>query len=234
MGCRMKSLLPALLGAAILLPAAAWADDAKPAEQATTQQAQGCGMADSAFVNQNEGIVTINCAGVTPQFGSQLAGILTYVLQRRLDPEIVIAKLDEINGVPADNTPRNLTTDQAQALVQSLTADNKPATIAIVADPDEPDAGNYALAIATRLGMAGWQVAGSQISRTVPPGLEDIHGVVLVVHDEKKPPAMAEALKKAMAAAKIFLPIISRDDVAPDAATLWIGKRPTLNAAATQ
>ena len=60
--------------------------------------------------------------------------------------------------------------------------------------------------------MAGWQIAGSQISRTVPPGLDDIHGLVLVVHDEKEPPAKAEELKKAMAAAKIFLPIISRPE----------------------
>jgi hypothetical protein len=34
-----------------------------------------------------------------------------------------------------------------------------------------------------------------------------------------------------MASAKIFLPIISRPDIAADAAMLWIGKRPTLNAA---
>jgi hypothetical protein len=230
----MKSLVPAVLGALVLLPVAAWADDAKPPAQASAQQGQGCGMADGAFVNQNGGTVTINCVGVTPEFGSQLAGILTYVLQRRLDPEIVIAKLDEVNGVPADNTPRSLTTDQGQALMQSLVAAGKPATIALTADPDEPDAANYALAIATRLGMAGWQIAGSQISRTAPPGLEDIHGVVLVVHDEKKPPEMAEALKRAMAAAKIFVPVISRNDVAPDAAMLWIGKRPTLNAASTQ
>jgi hypothetical protein len=230
----MKSLVPALLGALVLLPAATWADDAKPPADASAQQGQGCGMADGAFVNQDGGMVTINCVGVTAEFGGQLAGILTYVLQRRLDPEIVIAKLDEINGAPAANTPRNLTTDQGQALVQSLMASGKPATIAVNADPEESDAGNYALAIATRFGMAGWQIAGSQISRTVPPGLEDIHGIVLVVHDEKKPPPMAEELKKAMAAAKIFLPIISRPEVAPDAAMLWIGKRPVFNTAATQ
>ena len=230
----MKSLIPALLSALVLLPGAAWADDAKPAAPAGAPQEQGCGMADGAFVNQDGGMVTINCVGVSAQFGSQLAGILTYVLQRRLDPEIVIAKLDEINGVPADNAPRNLTTDQGQALVQSLMASGKPATIKVNADPDGAEPGNYALAIATRLGMAGWQIAGSQINRTVPPGLEDIHGIVLVVHDEKKPPEMAVELKKAMAAAKIFLPVISSDDVAPDAAMLWIGKRPTLNAAATQ
>jgi hypothetical protein len=230
----MKSLIPALLSALVLLPGAASADDAKPAAPAGAAQGAGCGMADGAFLNQDGGIVTISCVGVTPEFGSQLAGILTYVLQRRLDPEIVIAKLDEVNGVPAADTPRNLTTDQGQAMVQSLMAGGKPATIAITADPDEPDAANYALAIATRLGMAGWQIAGSQINRVVPADLAEIHGLVLVVHDEKKLPEMAAALKKAMAAAKIFLPVISRDDVAADAAMLWVGKRPTFNAAATQ
>lgn len=230
----MKSLVPALLSALVLLPGAAWADDAKPAAQASAPQDKGCGMADGAFVNQDGGIVTINCAGVSAEFGAQLAGILTYVLQRRLDPEVVIAKLDEVNGVPADNVPRTLSTDQGQEIVQNLMASGKPATIAITADPDEPDAASYALAIATRLGMAGWQIASSQISRTVPPDLADIHGMVLVVHDEKKPPEMTDELKKAMAAAKIFLPVISRDDVAPDAAMLWIGKRPVLDAATTQ
>jgi hypothetical protein len=221
----MKSLASALLGALILLPAAASADDAP----AASQQGRGCGMADSAFVDQTSGTVTINCVGVSEQFGGQLAGVLTYVLQRRLDPEIVIAKLDEIDGVPPENRPRNLTADQGQALVQALVG-GQPATIAITADPSEPDAGNYALAIATRLGMAGWQIEGSQIRRTVPPGLEEIHGMALVVHDEKAPPKMAADLKKGLAAAKIFLPIISRPEIAANTALLWVGKRPTLDA----
>jgi hypothetical protein len=224
----MKSLIPALLSALLLSPAVASADDAaQPSPQ------QGCGMADSAFVNQDGGQVTINCVGVTAEYGGQLAGILTYVLQHRLDPEIVIAKLDEVEGVPAGDEPRNLSAAQGQALVQSLLT-AKPGTIAIVANPEGSEPGDYALAIATRLGMAGWMIAGSQISRTVPKGLEDIHGVVLVVHDEKTPPEKAVQLKKAMGTAKIFVPIISRPDLAPDAVTLWVGKRPTLNAAATQ
>ncbi|HXC29609.1 MAG TPA: hypothetical protein VNV38_16745 [Stellaceae bacterium] len=224
----MKSLIPALLSVLAMLPASAFADDAN------APQGRGCGMADSALINQGSGTVMISCVGVSAEFGSQLAGILTYVLQRRLDPEIVIAKLDEVSGVPDANVARNLTTEQGQAIVQSLMTSGKPATIAINADPGEPDAANYALAIATRLGMAGWQIAGSQINRAVPAGLEDIHGVVLVVHDEKKPPAMADELKKAMAAAKVFVPIISRDSVGPDEAMLWVGKRAQLNAAETQ
>jgi hypothetical protein len=224
----MKSLVSALLSGLVMLPMPALADDVN------AQQGQGCGLVDSALINQGAGSVIISCAGVNAEFGSQLAGILTYVLQRRLDPEIVIAKLDEVNGAPQANVARNLTTEQGQAIVQSLMAGGKPATVAINADPGEPDAGNYALAIATRLGMAGWQIAGSQINRTVPAGLEDIHGVVLVVHDEKKPPEMADELKKAMAAAKVFVPIISRDNVGPEEVILWVGKRPLLNAAATQ
>jgi hypothetical protein len=222
----MKSLIPALLSALLLIPPAAWAGEA----QSGAQGDQGCGLVSGALISQGQGQVMINCVGVSEEFGGQLAGILTYVLQRRLDPEIVIAKLDEVDGVPAGDAPRNLTADQGQALVQSLVG-TKQATIAVSADPDGPEAGNYALAIATRLGLAGWLIEGRQITRTVLPGLEDIHGLVLVVHDEKAPPEMALQLKTAMAAAKIFLPIISRPDVASGAAMLWVGKRPMLNAA---
>jgi hypothetical protein len=222
----VKILIPALLSALFLAPSAASAGDTP----SSTQGDQGCGLVSGALISQGQGQVMINCVGVSEEFGGQLAGILTYVLQRRLDPEIVIAKLDEVEGVPAGDAPRNLTADQGQALVQSLVG-AKQATIAVSADPDGTEAGNYALAIATRLGLAGWLIEGRQITRTVPPGLEDIHGLVLVVHDEKAPPEMAQELKKAMAAAKIFLPIISRPDIAPGTAMLWVGKRPTLNAA---
>ena len=224
----MKSLLPALIGVLALLPAAARADDA-----AASSPQQGCGLVESALVSQGEGHVLIDCVGVSEAYGKQLAGILTYVLEHRLDPEIVVAKLDEVEGAPADNAPRNLTADQGQALVQALVA-VKPATILVSADPNGTEPGGYALAIATRLGMAGWQIEGSQIRRTVPPGLADVHGVVLVVQDEKKPPEKAIELKKAMAAAKIFVPIISKPDMAPGTALLWVGKRPVVNAAATQ
>jgi hypothetical protein len=223
----MKSFYPALFGALLLMPAVALADDA-------AQPGQGCGLVANALVSQGDGHVMIDCVGVTEEYGKQLAGVLTYVLQHRLDPELVVAKLDEIEGAPAGDAPRNLTTDQGQTLVQDLMAAGKPTAISISADPGSPEPGNYALAIATRLGMAGWAIEGSQIRRTIPAGLEDIHGLVLVVRDEKAPPEKATELKKAMAAAKIFVPIISKPDLAPDAALLWVGKRPVLNAAATQ
>jgi hypothetical protein len=221
----MKSYLAALVAAALLLPAAALADDG-------AQQEKGCGVASGAFVAQGDGQVTISCVGVTPEFGAQLAGVLTEVLQRRLDPELVVAKLAEIEGLPPDDAPRNLTADQGQTLVRSLVG--KPAAIAISADPEGAEPGGYALAIATRLGMAGWRIEGDQIRRAVPPGLADVRGLLVAVRDEKAPPDKATQLKQAMAAAKIFLPIVTKPDLGPEAALLWVGKRPTLGAAPTQ
>jgi len=217
----MKPLLPALLASLLLLPVSARADDAP--------QGPGCGLASSAFISQDQGQVVINCVGVTEELGGQLAGVLTYVLQHRLDPQIVIAKLDEIEGAPAAGAPRTLSADQAQALVQGLVG--KPsAAIAVVANPDGKDAGDYALAIATKLQIAGWQIEGRQIRRTAPPNLADITGIALVVHDEKSPPEAALQLKRAMAAAKIFLPIISDPSLGKDAELLCIGKRPDFDA----
>jgi hypothetical protein len=217
----MKSLIPALLSALFLFPVSASAEDAP--------QGQGCGLATSALLSQGQGQVMINCVGVTEEFGTQLAGILTYVLQHRLAPDVVIAKLDEIQGMPAADQPRTLSADQGQAIVQGLVG--KPAaTIAIVANPVGTDAGDYALAIATKLQIAGWQIEGSQIRRSTPPNLAEIDGIALVVHDGKSPPDSALRLKQAMAAAKIFLPIISDPTLGNDAELLWIGKRPDFNA----
>ena len=213
----MKPLFSPLLAFLLLLPVSAWADDAP--------QGQGCGLVTSALISQDQGQVMINCVGVTEEFGTQLAGVLTYVLQHRLDPQIVIAKLDEIEGAPPGDAPRTLSADQAQTLVQGLVG--KPTgTIAIVAYPDGKDAGDYALAIATKLQIAGWQIEGRQVRRSAPQNLVDITGIALVVHDEKSPPEAALQLKRAMGAAKIFLPIISDPSMGKDTELLWIGKRP--------
>ena len=216
----MKPLIPALLSALFLLPASAWADDAA--------KGPGCGVVSGALISQDQGQVMINCVGVSEELGGQLAGILTYVLQHRLAPDIVIAKLDEVEGMPASDTPRALTADQALGIVQGL-AGKPGATIAIVASPTAKDAGDYALAIATKLQIAGWQIDGSQIRRTVPPNLADINGMVLVVRDQKSPPEAALRLKQVLAGVKIFLPIISDPTLGNDAELLWIGDRPDFN-----
>jgi hypothetical protein len=129
----MKRLLPASLLALTLLSPPVRADN-----PAGNPAGAGCGLAEGALVAQGQGSVMINCVGVTEEFGGQLAGILTYVLQHRLDPELVIVKLGEIEGLPAGDAPRSLTADQGQAIVESLVG--KPgAQIAIVAHPQGRD-----------------------------------------------------------------------------------------------
>jgi hypothetical protein len=219
----MKRFLPFLLGTLMLLPAASRADDA-------AAPAQGCGVVSGALVSQGQGQVMINCVGVTEEFGTQLAGILTFVLQKRLDPELVVAKLNEVEGEPEGDAPRELSADQGQAIVRSLVGTK--GQITMVADPGGKDTGDYALAIATKLGVAGWQIDGNQIRRAVPPGLEDIHGIVLVVHDEKAPPEKAVLLKKAMSTAKIYVPVISDPKMTADGTLLWVGQRAALNTSA--
>jgi hypothetical protein len=209
----MKRLFAILLPGFVMISAAARADN-------------GCGVVSDAFVQQGQGQVMINCVGVNEAFGGQLAGVLTYIMQHRLDPEIVIAKLSEIEGAPEANVARTLSDDQGQTIVQNLIG-SKAQQIAIVANPREEDTGDYAKVIATKLMMAGWQIEGSQIRRVALPGLDEMPGLVLVVRDERKPPEKALLLKKALAAAKILAPIVADPSMAADETLLWVGKRPS-------
>lgn len=128
-------LVPGPPGVFVLLPGGRVTRSHQAQADAQQEQAeQGCNIADRAFVNQHGGTVTMNGVGVTVAANSRYPYL---VLQRRLDPEIVIAK-----GVPADNTPRNPTNDQRQAPVRTLVASGKLVTVAVTADPDEPDAAN--------------------------------------------------------------------------------------------
>jgi hypothetical protein len=215
----MRRLFPVLLCTLLLWSGAVLADD-------PPSGGQGCGLAAGGLVNQGQnGVTVINCAGVSEAYAGQLAGVLTYILQHRLDPEIVIAKLSEVEGGPEGDAPRTLSPEQGQTIVKQLVG--KPGEkIAIVASPAGKDAGDYALAIATKLQMAGWQVEGSQIRRVVPAGFDDLPGLVMVVHDEKAPPEKAKRLKAALASAKLYLPIVADPTLPADGAMLWVGKRP--------
>lgn len=224
----MKRLIPALFG---LLPLT-FAIPAH-AEDAPAANSQGCGLVSGVLISQGQGQVTINCVGVTEEAGIQLAGVLTYILQHRLDPEIVVAKLNEVEGAPEGNVARTLTTEQGQAIVQHLVG--KPTEkLAVVADPAAADSGDYALAIATKLQLAGWQIEGNQIKRVARKGFDDLPGVVLAVRNEKAPPEKAKRLKAALASARIFLPIMSDPTLPDEGALLWVGKRPSPGASPTQ
>src|ERR1043166_8744381 len=59
-----------------------------------------------------KGDVTINCAGMTEAFGNRLTDILNFIVQNRLDPRMVLAKLGEVDAVPEAGVARALTEDQ--------------------------------------------------------------------------------------------------------------------------
>ena len=96
--------------------------------------------------------------------------MLTQILQRRLDPQQVMAKLDELEPVPDRQVDRDLDAAHRQLIIQALVG--KPTEqITIAADPKETDAGDYGKELATALLMVGWQIEGNQISRKEMPTL---------------------------------------------------------------
>src|SRR4030088_2387828 len=72
-----------------LLPAACFCQDI------TTGQAQTSGPCSPAVSGDNNQF-RINCQGISDKLGSQFVVLLNQIAQKQLDPEKVMAKLDEI------------------------------------------------------------------------------------------------------------------------------------------
>jgi hypothetical protein len=207
------------LGVVLVVSAgASYAQDAPPPA--------GCALASASFLSQpDQGEVSINCSGLSEAFGRQFADIMNRILQDRLDPQMVLAKLDEVDRVPEADVARTLDDDQRQLMIQSLLG--KPAAqIAITAHPTVEDSAEFAKAIATQLLMLGWQIEGHQIRRAAPKLLEPVRGVALVVRDRGAAPQKALLLKAALAAAHINASLVADPGLAPEATLLWIGRRP--------
>ena len=177
------------------------------------------------MLTQNESDVTIGCSGMTEGLAGPLTVVLTRILQERLDPQAVLAKLNEVGALPVEGAARTVTDDQRQAIVRSLTG--KPAAeVAMIAHPLVEDSAELAQALAMPLVMVGWQLQGNQIRRSAPRHLDPIPGIALVVRDANKPPPKAEQLKAALIAARLGPTLISDPAMAPDGVLLWIGRRP--------
>jgi hypothetical protein len=206
------------LGLVLVVSASASrAEDAPPA---------GCALASASFLSQpDQGEATITCSGLSEAFGRQFAEIMNRILQDRLDPQMVLAKLDEVDRVPEVDVARTIDEDQRQLMIQNLLG--KPAAqIAIIAHPMVEDSAEFAKAIATQLLMLGWQIEGHQIRRAAPKLLEPVRGVALVVRDRGAAPQNALLLKAALAAAHINASLVADPALAPEATLLWIGRRP--------
>ena len=181
----------------------------------------------TSLLAQNQIDVTISCAGVGEIVGKQLADVLNKVLQNRLDPQAVLAKLEEVERVPETGVARSVTDDQRHRIVQALSG-KPPAEIAIAAHPLVEDSAEFAQALAMPLVMVGWQIEGNQIRRRAPKPLDPVAGLALVVKDRNAPPPKALQLRAAFAAAQIGTSLVADPSLAPEAVLLWIGRRPEL------
>ena len=214
---------PGLLVALLLVASAPGvrAEDAPPPA--------GCSVGSTNILMQDKGEakgeVTINCSGLTEAFGNRLAEVLTRILQNRLDPQMVMAKLDEVDRVPEEGIARVVDENQRHLIIQSL--NGKPgAQIAVTAHPAIDDSAEFAKGIATALLMVGWQIEGNEIRRVAVKSLDPVTGLALVVRDRNAAPQKALQLKAALTAAKITASLVSDPALAPDATLLWVGRRP--------
>jgi hypothetical protein len=216
----MKSLLSPLriLAFSTLLPVAAMADEPP------------CSLVSSVLITQDQGSVTIGCAGITEAYGNQLAALLNQILQNRLDPQSVMEKLQEVESLPEEGVARALDDMQRQAIISALHGKSSE-TVAIIAHPNVEDSADYARSLATPLIMIGWQIEGHQVRRAAPKPLDPVTGVALVVRNKDTPPEKAVQLKRALAAAHIQASLLSDPSMAADGTILWIGRRLTLQAA---
>ena len=201
-----------------------WAVSATPA-RAQDASAAGCTVTEVNMVTPEQGTVAISCSGLSEAFGRQFAVILTRILKNRLDPQIVIVKIDEVDRVPEEGIARTVDDNQRQVIIQSLFG--KPAgQIAITAHPAVVDSAEFATAIAASLLQVGWQIEGQQIRRAAPKALEPVPGLAVVVRDKGAAPQQALQLKAALSAAHITASLVADPSLAPDATLLWVGRRP--------
>src|SRR5271155_2400209 len=178
----------------------------------------------------DQGDVTIACTRLSEVVGRQYADILTRILQDRLDPQMVLDKLDEIDQIPEEGVARSVDEKQHQLILRSL--NGKPTgLVSITAHPESGDGAEFAKGIATSLLQAGWQIEGQQIRRVAPPSLESVRGLAIVVHDKGSPPQQAVRLKTALNAAHITAKLLADPNLASDYTLLWIGQRPGLTSA---
>jgi hypothetical protein len=196
-----------------------------PAGTAHAQTAAACPVTNVNIGSQDLGDVTITCSGLSEAFGRQLADILTHILQDRLDPQTVIAKLDEADQVPQEGIARTVDENQRQLIIKSLSG--KPTgQIAITAHPEVSDSAGFAKAIATSLLQAGWEIEGQQVRRAAPPSLDPVPGLAVVVRDKNAPPRPALLVKAALNAACITAALVADPTLASGTVLIWVGRRP--------
>jgi hypothetical protein len=185
----------------------------------------GCTVNSFNAVSQDQGDAAIGCTGLSEAVAQKLAEILSHILQDRLDPQTILAKLDEVDQIPNEGVARTVNESQRQMIIKTLSG-RPTGQIAITANPLANDSAEFAKAIATPLLMLGWQIEGQEIRRAAPKLLDPVVGLAIVVRDRAAAPKHALDLKAALSAAHINAAWVADPAQPPDVTTLWVGRRP--------
>ncbi|MBV9827197.1 MAG: hypothetical protein JO001_16260 [Alphaproteobacteria bacterium] len=187
--------------------------------------AAGCQITGTNIGSTDKGYVEMTCGGITQDTGNQLNDIINRIVQNRLDPQVISARLDDIVAMPPDDKPRAVSDDQRQKIIKSLVG-IPPQEVGITAHPLADDSVDYARTIAAALLQVGWKIDGQEIQRIAPRVLNPVLGTAIVVRDRDNPPAKARQLKAALLMASVAAPLVSDPSMSPDTAIVWVGRRP--------
>jgi hypothetical protein len=151
----------------------------------------------SPIAPNNSGTITIQCGGISTKLGNQLVVILNRIAKNQLDPDAVMAKLDEIqrgvNEIREAGAPRRLSNPQRDVLVSRLTPLSKPRLSVLVLNgsAEIEDLSKDFQDVFKRL---GWPL-GNQLYGMVP---SSFRGISVGVKSQQDHPAAAEVLVRTL------------------------------------
>jgi hypothetical protein len=121
----------------------------------------------------NSGTITIQCGGISSKLGNQLVAILNRIAKNQLDPDEVMAKLEEIqkgvNEIRENTAPRIISDDAAKAILTALSVyEGQRATMTYLSS--DSDARKLCERIKGILDASGWIVEPPHPAMIIPSG----------------------------------------------------------------
>jgi hypothetical protein len=146
------SLLVAVSGSGCMTPAGQTKGLCSPATTSSTNQ----------FV--------INCTAIGQEQGQKMVALLNKVLAKQLDPNVVMAKLDEISSgvqnIPRRTGDRVLSESQQAALGRLLHKSPESVSVVLIGDREANDYGQQIVQV---MKSSGWNVTLYYIGSLSPP-----------------------------------------------------------------
>src|ERR1035437_2410484 len=177
----------------------------------TVQQSGDCSINAAGSNTQ----LTINCSGISKAQGQKMLAILNKILMNQLDPDAVMAKLDEIQNDIRHIQRRQgwpeLTEDQVRTLTSKLSAFPRQKVMIILTNPDT-NKSLLAGQLRDAIQRATWDVKQGSNMCMGPP----LTGIYITVRDETPAAlslvnALGEIFGKAAIAAGVNNKLIDED-----------------------